>query len=76
MEDWNGWVFRSFSKRSLRGPNMFSNWTLVCSRSCSQGPIFKIRERGLSFDSMVRSVNSFYRKRGKSEKVLMVSGSV
>ena len=55
---------------------MFSNWTLVCSRSCSQGPIFKIRERGLSFDSMVRSVNSFYRKRGKSEKVLMVSGSV
>ena len=55
---------------------MFSNWTLVCSRSCSQGPIFKIRECGLSFDSMVRSVNSFSRKRGKSEEVLMVSGSV
>ena len=76
LEGWNGWVFRSFSKRLLIGPNIFSNMTLVCSHSCSQYIAFNIRECGSSFASMESSVSSFPWKRVKSEEVLMVSGSM
>ena len=76
LEGWNGWVFRSFSKRLLIGPNILSNMTLVCSHYCSQYIAFKIRECGSSFASMESSVNSLTWKRVKSEEVLMVSGSM
>ena len=65
LEDLNGWVFRSLSNRLLRGPNMFSNTNLVCYRSCSQDPVFKIRERGSSFASMVISAKYFFQEEGK-----------
>ena len=65
-----------FSKRSLRGPNMFSSRNLVCSCSCNQDLIFKIRDRGSSFASMVSFVTSFSKKREDSKEVLIVYVSV
>ena len=66
----------SLSKRLLRGTKMFSRRTLVCSHYCSQDIVLNMRDHGSFFASRVVSVTRFFRKRGDSGEVLIVSGFV